>query len=291
MNEFVIATDSDTEIPYSFAEQHNIPVFLMPYTVNGEEKLFDLGKNTDFEAFYQQLANGAEAGTSTRSPADIADFFREIVKEGKDVLQLSFSSQLSGHFDLCQMAKKMVLEEYPDARIELVDTMRISMGAGVLVMHAQKMKDEGKSLDEIKAWVEDNKQRANAWFSVDDLNFLKKGGRVSGAAAAIGTILGVKPILKLNNAGKIVAADKVKGTKNVYKFFVDVIKNSIEQSEDQTVYVLHANDMNSAQKVKSMINETVTCKDILIQDIGPVIGCHTGPGALAVIFMGKEMTA
>lgn len=291
MNEFVIATDSDTEIPYSFAEQHNIPVFLMPYTVNGEEKLFDLGKNTDFVAFYEQLANGAEAGTSTRSPADIADFFRDIVKEGKDVLQLSFSSQLSGHFDLCQMAKKMVLEEYPNARIEVVDTLRISTAAGLLVMHAQKMKDEGKSLDEIIQWVEDNKQKTNAWFSVDDLNYLKRGGRVSGAAAVVGTILGVKPILKENNEGKLVPVDKVKGTKNVHKFFADVVEQNIVDAEDQTIYIMHANDIKSAEKVKAMIGERVACKEIVIQHIGPVIGCHTGPGAMAVVFMGKEMTA
>lgn len=289
MRDFVIATDSDTEIPYTFAEAHGIPVFLMPYTVDGEEKLFDLGKETDFPWFYERLAGGADANTSTRTPVDIADFFKEIVMSGKDVLQLSFSSALSGHFDLCQMAKNMVLEEYPDARIELVDTLRISMGAGLLVIKAQELKEAGKSLDEIKDWVEDNKQRAHAWFSVDDLNFLKKGGRVSGAAAAIGTILGVKPILRLNEEGKIVAADKVKGSKNVYKFFLNVIQQNIEQPGEQTIYVLHANNMTSAEKVAQMIKENVNCKGITIQDIGPVIGCHTGPGALAVIFMGKAV--
>ena len=289
MRDFVVATDSDTEIPYTFAEAHNIPVFLMPYTVDGEEKLFDLGKNTDFDAFYQKLANGADAATSTRPPADIEDFFRDIVKDGKDVLQLSFSSQLSAHYSYCEMARKAVLEEYPDARIELVDTRRISMGAGILVIEAQRMKEAGSSLDEIKDWVSGNINRAHAWFSVDDLNFLKRGGRVSGTAAAIGTILGVKPILKLSNAGKIVAADKVKGSKNVYKYFLDTIKKYAENTEEQALYVLHAGDMKSAKKVQAMIEESVNCREVLILDIGPVIGCHTGPGALAVIFMGQAL--
>ncbi len=288
MREFVIATDSDTEIPYTFAEEKNMPVFLMPYTVDGEEKLFDLGKNTDFEKFYGQLAQGAAASTSTRSLMDIEEFFRDIVKQGKDVLQLSFSSQLSAHFSQCELARKNVLEEFPDARIELVDTLRISMGAGILIMEAQKLKEQGKSLDEIKTWVEENKLRAHAWFSVDDLNFLKKGGRVSGAAAMVGTILGVKPILKLNHEGKIVAADKVKGSKNVYKFFLDTLEKYIEKPEEQTIYVLHAGAMKAAEKIKAMVEQEVKCKDVVIQDIGPVIGCHTGPGALAVIFMGQK---
>ena len=145
MRNYVIVTDSDTEIPYTFADAHQIPVFLMPYTVNGEERLFDLGRNTDFAAFYQELRDGAEAVTSTRPPIDIADFFRETVKDGTEVLYLCFSSALSGHYELSQMAKSMVLEEFPDARIEIVDTLRISMGAGQLVMAAQKLKEEGKN--------------------------------------------------------------------------------------------------------------------------------------------------
>lgn len=291
MRDFVIATDSDTEIPYTFADEYDMPVFLMPYTVNGEERLFDLGKETDIIGFYKELRNGADAITNTRPPADIADFFKSIVKNGKDVLYLSFSSALSGHFDLSQMARNDVLEEYPDARIEIVDTLRISMGAGQLVMYAQQLKDEGKSLEQIRDWVVENRARAHAWFSVDDLNYLKKGGRLSGAAAAIGTILDVKPILKLNHEGKIVAADKVKGAKKILRFFLDVIRQNVEAPEAQTAYVLHADNMQGAEKMKALIEESVKFKKVVIQDVGPVIGCHTGPGVLAVVFMGKPITA
>ncbi len=288
MRDFILATDSDTEIPYKYADDHNIPVFLMPYTVDGQEKLFDLGRNTDFDAFYAQLTNGAEAITSTRPPADIADFFRDMVKQGKDVLYLSFSSALSGHYDLCHLARKIVQEEYPDARIEIVDTLRISMGAGELVMFAQVLKDQGKSLDEIKNWVLENRLRAHAWFSVDDLNYLKRGGRLSSAAAAIGTILDVKPILRLNNEGKIVAADKVKGNKKILRFFLETIQQYVEEPEAQTAFVLHASNMDAAVRMKELIQENVPFAGVEIQDVGPVIGCHTGPGVLAVIFMGKE---
>ncbi len=288
MRDFVIATDSDTEIPYTFADKYNMPVFLMPYTVNGEEKLFDLGRKTDFVKFYEGLKNGDEAITSTRPPADIADFFRDIVKKGKDVLYLSFSSQLSGHHDLALLAKGTVAEEFPDARIEVVDTLRISMGAGILVMQAQKLKDEGKSLDEIKEWVLKNRNRAHEWFSVDDLNFLKRGGRLSSTAAALGTILDVKPILIVNKEGKVIAVEKIKGTKKVFRFLLGVIQENAEGPEQQTLYVLHANDPEDARTLAELIKENVTFKDTVIQDIGPVIGCHAGPGALAVVFMGKE---
>lgn len=291
MREFIIATDSDTEIPYTFADRYGIPVFLMPYTVNGEERLFDLGRNTDFVSFYEELSRGADAITSTRPPVDIAEFFRDAAKDGRDVLYLSFSSALSGHYDLAQMARNMVLEDMPDARIEIVDTLRISMGAGQLVMRAQQLKEEGKSLEEVRDWVLESRLRSHAWFSVDDLNYLKKGGRLSGAAAAIGTILDVKPILKLNHEGKIVAADKVKGTKKVLRFFLSVIEENVEDPSGQTAYVMHANCLDAAQRLKELIAENVDFKEIMIQDIGPVIGCHTGPGALAVIFMGREMTA
>lgn len=289
MRDFIIVTDSDTEIPYTFADEHKIPVFLMPYTVNGEERLFDLGRNTDFERFYQELREGADAFTSTRPPADIADFFREVVKDGVEVLYLAFSSALSGHYDLSHMARNTVLEEYPDARIEIVDTLRISMGAGQLVMQAQKMKEEGKSLEEIRDWVIANRQRSHAWFSVDDLNYLKRGGRLSGAAAAIGTILDVKPILKLNCDGKIVPVDKVKGSKKIQKFFLSVMQENVESPEEQDAFVLHASNMEAAVKMSELMKSNIPFKSVTIKDVGPVIGCHTGPGVLAVIFMGKEI--
>lgn len=288
MNDYVIATDSDTEIPYTFADKYDIPVFLMPYTVNGEEKLFDLGRNTDFIGFYEGLKNGDDAITSTRPPADIEDFFRDIIKGGKELIYLSFSSALSGHYELALIARNAVLEDYPNARVEVVDTRRISLGAGILVMQAQKLKEQGKTLDEIKDWVVGNRDKAHAWFSVDDLNYLKKGGRLSSTAAALGTILDVKPILSVNKEGKVIVVDKIKGTKKVMKFFLDVVQENVEHPEEQTGYVLHANNMENAVRIQKLLKENVPFKDVLIQDVGPVIGCHAGPGTLAVIFMGKE---
>ena len=287
MCDFVLMTDSDTEIPYTFAEKYDIPVFLMPYTIDGEERLFDLGRETDFEGFYNRLREGADAFTSTRPPEDIADFYREILKTGKDILYLAFSSQLSSHVNHATMAKEEVLKEFPERRIVIVDTLRIAMGAGILVYYAAKMKEEGGTLDEIAEWTEKNKLRANAWFSVDNLMFLKKGGRLSGTQAVMGTLMDIKPILTINTEGKIVNVDKVKGTKKVIRYLIDKIQNNVEDEAEQICVVQHAGVPDRGRELKEKIENSFHFREVWLMDIGPVIGCHTGPGALSVLFMGK----
>ncbi len=291
MRDFILVTDSDTEIPYWFAEEHNIPVFLMPYTIDGEEKLFDLGKNTDFNDFYNRVKNGAEVSTSTRSPEDIKEFFEENLKTGKDLLYICFSSALSGHCELAQMAKNEALLDFPDARIEIVDTLGISLGAGLLVYHAQKLKDEGKTLDEIKDWLEQNKLRAIHLFSVDDLMYLKRTGRLSAVTAALGTLLNLKPILKCDKNGKIIAYDKVKGSKKIQSYYLNAIEKNYDENDPvctEVMGIVHANNLEAAEAFKEQVEERFKFKKIILQDVGPVIGAHTGPGVLAMLMMGKE---
>ncbi len=290
MRDFVVMTDSDTEIPFWFAEKHDVPVFLMPYTIDGEEKLFDLGKNTDFEDFYTRVKNGAQVSTSTRSPLDIKEFFEDILKQNKDILYLCFSSALSGHYELAQMAKKEALEDFPDAKIEIIDTLGISMGAGLLVYHAIKKKEAGESMENIRLWVEENKLRALHLFSVDDLMYLKRTGRLSAVTAAVGTLLNLKPILKCDKEGKIVVFDKVKGRKNILKYYMNIIEQNYDENDDITTEVMsivHANNLEAAEALKAMIEEQYHFKNIILQDVGPVIGAHTGPGVVAFLMMGK----
>ncbi len=290
MKDFVIMTDSDTEIPYSFALEHEIPVFLMPYTIDGEEKLYDLGYKTDLTDFYNRVANGSEVSTATRSPEDIKEFYEKILEQGKDVLYLCFSSALSGHYNLACMAAKEALENYPDSRIEIVDTLGISMGAGLIVYNAVIKKEEGQSLDDIKKWVEDNRLRALHYFSVDDLMYLKRTGRLSSVSAALGTLLKLKPILKCDKEGKIVVCDKVKGSKSILKYFLKVVEDNYDENDETTTRVmsiLHANNLEAAQAFKDIIEERFNFKDIILQEVGPVIGAHTGPGVVAFLMMGK----
>ena len=290
MREFVLMTDSDTEIPYTFAEEHNIPVFLMPYTLDGEESLFDLGKTTDFEGFYKALREGKDALTSTRSTLDIQEFYEDILKEGKDILYLCFSSQLSSHYNLSLMARDAALENYPDARIEVVDTLSISMGAGLLVYHAAKMKEQGKSLDEIKDWVENNKLKALHFFSVDDLKYLKKTGRVSAVSATLGTMLDIKPVLVLTREGKIVANEKVKGRKKLIKFLTDKIVKNYEDNEigRDLLVIIYGDNREQAEELRDSILKEVHFENVWMQHVGPVIGCHCGPSVMACLIMGHE---
>ncbi len=287
MNDFVIMTDTDSEIPLWLKKENDLPVFEMPYTLNGVERNYDLGENTDFEAFFNQLAAGADVSTSTRSPYDVEQFFRAELEKGLDILYLGFSSQLSAHFSICEGTKETLQKDFPDRRIVMIDTMRISMPMGLIVIKAVEMKNEGKSMDEIIDWVQLNKLRAQGWFSVDDLMYLKRGGRISGTAAAIGTLMEVKPILTLDDLGRIVVQEKIKGRKKVIKFLESMVEQNIGDPKTSDVCILHANNPEMAQTLKENLSAFGAFKRLWIQDVGPVIGAHTGPGLLAVTFFKK----
>lgn len=290
MREFVIMTDSDTEIPYTFADENNVPVFLMPYTLDGEEKLFDLGRNTDYKAFYSRLREGAEASTATRPPKDIQDFFENIIKDQKDIIYICFSSQLSSHYELSLSAREQALQNYPDAKITIVDSLGIAMGAGLLVYHAVKLKKEGKSFDEIVDWLEEKKMRSLHFFSVDSLKHLQRTGRLSAVTATIGSILDLKPVLTLTREGKIVAFDKVKGRKKVVKYLADLAEKCYVDDDicKELVVVYHADSEEQGHALEQELRERLDIKNVWFMDVGPVIGCHCGPGTLAFLMMGKE---
>ncbi len=290
MREFVIMTDSDTEIPYYFADAHQIPVFLMPYTLDGVDQLFDLGRSTDYKHFYTRLREGAEASTATRPPKDIQDFFEGIIKDNKDILYICFSSQLSSHYELAQSARKEALQNYPAARIEIVDSLGISMGAGLVVYHAVKLKEEGKSLDEIAAWVLANRSRSLHFFSVDSLRYLQRTGRLSSVTATLGSILDLKPILTVTKQGKIVAFDKVKGRKRVVRYLADLAEKNYVDDDicKELLVVCHGDNLEQAKALETAITNRVEFKQTWFLNVGPVIGSHCGPGVMAFLMMGKE---
>ena len=280
--------DSNSELPHEIQEAYHIPYIPMPNILGGQEIGYDLGKNADLVDFYAQVRAGAMPKTMTLPPQFYEDFWRPILQSGQDILFLTFSSGLSGAYDLVNMAREHILEEFPDRRIELVDTLSISMGAGLLVYYAIQQKEQGASLDDIAGWVRSNRLRMNHWFVVDDLNHLRRGGRLSAAAATVGTMLDLKPMITVNREGKLVPTEKIRGKKKVLRTLAQRLEERIEHPEEQVVVIMHADCEDQAEALKAMILEKVRPKEIWIRMVGPVIGTHAGPGTMAVLFLGQE---
>ncbi len=285
---FVITTESNSELPFSWEDRTGVRVLRMPYIINGVELTYDLGRETDIPAFYEKMRNGANVVTALRNQNEIIEYFEPFLKQGKDILHIAFSSALSGTFHNEVAAAAELKEKYPERRIELVDTLAISAPLALLVEEATRMQEEGHTLDEIRDWVENNKQRACVLFTVDNLEYLKRGGRLSGAAAFFGTVLEIKPVLYESPEGQLVPLEKIKGRKRALRFLVDRIAATIDMPGEHEIIICHADCMDEALLLEEMIKEAVQPKGVRIHPVGPVIGCHAGPGTLAVAYFGKS---
>ncbi len=281
---FVITTESNAEVPFEWEDRTGVNVLRMPYTVNGTEYYYDLGRETDIPAFYETMRKGASVITTQRNPNEIVEYFEPFLAAGKDILHIAFSSALSGTFNSEVIAAQELKEKYPDRRIELVDTLAISAPLCLLVSEATRMQEQGGSLDEIRDWVEANKQRACALFTVDSLEYLRRGGRLSGTAAFFGTVLEIKPVLFVSPEGQLVPIEKVKGRKRAIKYLVEKCAATIDNPEEQTLLIYQADCMEEARALEAQLRETVRPADVRIHPVGPVIGCHCGPGTLALAY-------
>lgn len=283
---YVVMTDSNSEIPFRWEDEYGIAVIRMPYTIDGEEFFYDLGRETPYKEFYDRMRAGAKVITAQRNPQDFVEFWKPLLEQGLDILYVGFSSQLSGTFHSAELARDEILAEYPGRKIVLVDTLTISMPLGLLVKKAAELKAHGAAIDETARWLEENKQRVQAFFTVDDLVYLRRGGRVSGAAALIGTMLEVKPVLHTSPSGKLVPIDKVKGRKKALKYLVDQLEQRGRDLENEIVAICQADCMDDALSVKRQIEKRLNVKEILLNPVGPVIGSHAGPGTIALVFFG-----
>jgi len=288
---FVITTESNAELPFSWEDQTGVRVLRMPYTVNGQEYFYDLGRETDIPAFYGLMRAGASVITAQRNPSEIVEYFEPFLQAGKDILHIAFSSALSGTFNNELLAAEELRGRYPERRIELVDSLAISAPLALLVERATQMQREGASFDEIRDWAEAHKQSACALFTVDDLEYLRRGGRVSGAAAFFGSVLEIKPVLYESPEGQLVPVEKVKGRKRAMKFLVDRCAAVIDRPGEQDIILCQADCPAEAQALYDMAMETIRPRSIRIHPVGPVIGCHCGPGTLALCFFGKDRAA
>lgn len=288
MQNYVFMTDSDSDLPFFIADQRGIPVVKMPYTLNGKEYLDDNGRAGVEHDFFEQMRAGASTGTSLLPEADYLEYFEPILKE-KDLLFVAFSSNMSATLQNVRSAREKLLAKYPERKFMIVDTLSISAPMTLLIVGAHDLYEQGKSMEEVAQWIEDNKMRAQAWFTVDDLTYLKRGGRISSTSAFFGSVLDIKPILVMGRGGKIDPADKVQGRKKAMRYLVDKTAELIENPEDQELVIMHADVMPDAEKLRDMLMLKIpSIKAIRIQMVGPVIGAHCGPGTMAICFMGKE---
>ena len=285
--DYVFMTDSDSDLPFHLKEQYDIPVVYMPYALDGKEYFDDLGQMLDHKSYYDKMRAGANPVTSALNEEAYLEYFEPILKE-KDLLFVAFSSKLSCTLQSVYSAREKLLKQYPERKFTVVDTLSISGPMTLLVLKAHEMYRAGKPMDEVAAWLEENKLRSQAYFTVDDLKYLKRGGRISAVAATVGTMLDLKPIIVEAADGTLQAGDKVRGRKKAIAYIVDKCVASRPDPEESPVLVLHADAPEDAERAKTLLEQKIANVSVMVEPVGPVIGAHAGPGTLAVCFIAKE---
>lgn len=283
-----LLTDSSADLPRSFYEENDIGVVNLSCLIDGEV-IWGEHKDIDASEFYNMMRNGAKPTTSQVNPDEAKVFFEKFTGEYKEILYLGFTSGLSGTVGSCKIAADEIMEEHPDVKIIVIDTMCAAMGQGLLVYHANLLWKAGKSIDEVADWVEANKMNMVHVFTVDDLYDLWRGGRVSKTSAFIGTLAGIKPLLHVDNDGKLVSVSKTRGRNKALTWLVDQMEEKMGSKKDMNetmIMINHGDCIEDAQKVADMITERFGFKNFMINNLSPVIGSHTGPTLVALFFWG-----
>lgn len=287
---FQVFSDSSCNMPGHIIDQLGVKMFPLVFTVDGEHYQSYLeGKDVDLKQFYDMMRDGKVITTSLPNLADAKRALIETLESGKDVLYLGFSSGLSGTYEAIDLLMRELAEEYPDRKLISVDSLAASGGQGLLLWHAMQMVDAGSSMEEVAQWLEDNKLKCAHWFTVDDLMFLFRGGRVSRSSAWAGTLLKIKPVMHVDDEGHLIPLDKVRGRKKS----IDALLDSMEKTAnapiaDQKIMITHGDCQEDADYLASQITERFGCTDIDTFIVDPVIGAHSGPGTLALFFMASH---
>ena len=286
MNDYVILTDSSCDLPDDIVKKYQLEILQLDFIVEGEGSFHN--DQADIEKVYSKLRNGANIKTSAANISQASEAIEALFNQKKDILYLGFSSGLSSTYQTVYMAGQELMEEYPERKMVSVDTLAASMGQGLLVYKACQAKDSGKSLEENAQYIEDIKLKLCHWFTVDDLFFLKRGGRISGVTATVGTMLSIKPILHVDDEGHLINVSKVRGRKAAITELVNRMEKLAVHPEDQDIFISHGDCIEDAEKLASIIKERFGNDRITISYVGPVIGAHSGPGTLALFFLGEH---
>lgn len=285
---FVLVSDATLDLPVDLVEQFDIKVVPMMFNLDGKEYLhYPDERNMSNADFYQALKDGKTSSTSQINPMTYVEFMTPILEEGNDILYICFTSGLSGTYQSALLAKNMLEEDFPERKIEVVDSLCASAGQGYFVYLLALEKEKGLSLEELTDWALKHRNRIAHWFTVDDLFHLQRGGRLSFAEAMLGSALKIKPIISVDEKGALYTENKVRGNKKAVEYMISKINSDIDESQ-LTIFVAHGDAESRAEEFKKKILEKTPVENIITTKIGPIIGSHTGPGMLAVLFMEKE---
>ena len=281
---FTLTTDSTVDMPFSYLDENDVAFTQLKFTIDGYT-YSDGDPEMSGKVFYDLVRSGKTSVTTQVNIEEFKDFFKEALEKGKDVLHLCFSSGLSGTCNSAVIAANELSEEYPDKKIIVVDSLCASMGQGLLLDYAISLRDEGKTIEEVKDWLENNKLKLVHYFTVDDLNHLQRGGRISKLTAVFGGLLNVKPILHVDDNGKLVSVGKVRGRKQSLDELVNMVEK-LQGGPQKKVFISHGDCQDEADYVAKSVKERLDVEVVMTNCIGPVIGGHAGPGTMAIFFMG-----
>ena len=286
MRDYIITVNSTVDTGKEWLEECNVPVIPLKYTIDGQEYT-DMYGLSDKE-FFQKLREGKMSVTSQINPEEAKEMLEPYVKEGKDVLHLAFSSALSGTCNSMKIAAEELQEEYPEAKVIVVDTLCACMGEAMLLYYALKQKEAGKTIEEVAQWAEENKLHVCHKVTVDDLFHLHRGGRVSKTAAVLGTMVKVKPIIHMDDNGALQVIGKERGRKKSLHKIVDMAVERSKGWDNEIIMITHGDCLEDAEYVAKLVREKMGVENVFIHNIGTVIGSHTGPGVVATFCMGNK---
>ena len=286
MSEYVITTDNNSDLPEKYFKDHGVGCMYLSYSMDGKNYTHE--NFLPEHEFYEAMRNGSMPTTAQVNPENAKALLEPYLKEGKDILHIAFSSGLSGTYNSSRIAAEELMEEYPDRRIIVVDSLSASLGQGLLVWLAQQKKELGQTLEDVADWAEKNKLKMVHLFTVDDLNHLYRGGRVSRTTAIVGSMLNIKPVLHVDNEGKLTAIGKVRGRKKALQELVKLMDEKIGSfgADCDTIFISHGDCEQDAQYVAAKVKEKYNIKNIIINQVGATIGAHSGPGTMALFFVG-----
>lgn len=289
MSDFVILTDSSADLSADMVQKLNVEVLPLGFVLDNQSyRNYPDNRDMDPHVFYERLRAGNVATTNAVNVAQYVEALEPLLQSGKDVLVLAFSSGLSTTYNSSRLAVEELSARYPERKLYTVDTLCASLGQGLLVWYAARERERGRSIEEVRDWIEEHRLNICHQFTVDDLHFLKRGGRISAATAVVGTMLQIKPVLHVDDEGHLINIGKARGRQASLKALVDKMEQTALDSGSLTVFISHGDCLEDARTVADMVKNRFGVEEVYINYVGPVIGAHSGPGTVALFYAGTE---